>query len=335
MGQEGDDSFSLPAPPPPRPAARKSAIEAALRKFDGIVETPADQPGDRRPSRVPWATRHRGPAVAMMTAALVAVISIPVIQIALRDDPQEVSTETGDPAVARPRAEPPADRPAAEPPLPNGAVAADTPQAAEPPPRSPAPIAEDRLSGVSPKREQKAAFEPPAPVVAAPAPGSFAAAPPPPPPPPAPPPAEPEARAEDASGIVVTGSRVRRQNLESASPITVVGADAAIDRHGEFLSSLQGALRANDRRAVIRHIALPLRVVFAGETRTYRSSREIERDFDRIFTPAVKQGALTLRPDTLMTRDGGRLRGNDRIWFGCGRTACTSAGSIKIKEINT
>jgi hypothetical protein len=333
LGQEGDDSFSLPAPPPPRPAARKAAIEAALRKFDGIPEASADRPDDRPPSRVPWATRHRGPAVAMMTAALVAVISIPVVQIALRDDPQEVATETGDPAVAQPRAEPPADGQPLETPLPNDAVAADTPQAAGPPVRPPAMKTEDRFGRVSSEPGQKPAFESPAPVMAAPASPPFAAAAPPPPPPP--PPAEPEAEAADVGRIVVTGSRVRRNSLESASPIAVVGADAAIDRHGEFLSSLQGALRANDRRAVIRLVALPLRVTFAGETRTYRSSREVERDFDRIFTPAVRQAALTLRPDTLMVRDGGRLRGNGRIWFGCGKKTCPPESAIRIREVNS
>ncbi len=321
MGQEGDDRFSLPAPPPPRPAARKAAIEAALRKFDGIAETPAD---DGRPSRVPWATRHRGPAVAMMTAALVAVISIPVVQIALRDDPQEVATETGDPAIAQPRAEPLAEGPPLEAPLPNDMVAPDTPRATEPPSQPPALIAEDRLSRVLSKPDQKTAFEPPA--MAAPAPAPLAAAPPP------PPPAEPEAQAEDASNIVVTGSRIRRQNLESASPITVVGADAATEPFAGFLSLLQDLIDRNDRPGVARLVALPFRVTINGERRTYSSSRDIYRDYDLIFTPAVRTSDLS--PDNLQTRGGGRLRGNGRIWFGCGKPTCSSESAIRIREVN-
>ena len=44
MAIDSDNQLSLPDPPPPRPAARKEAIDAALRKFDGIEETPAVTP---------------------------------------------------------------------------------------------------------------------------------------------------------------------------------------------------------------------------------------------------------------------------------------------------
>ena len=35
MAIDSEDSVSLPKPPPPRPAARDAAIEAAMRRFDG------------------------------------------------------------------------------------------------------------------------------------------------------------------------------------------------------------------------------------------------------------------------------------------------------------
>jgi hypothetical protein len=131
---------------------------------------------------------------------------------------------------------------------------------------------------------------------------------------------------EDA--LVVTGSRIRRQNMDSASPVTV------IDPEGDFLSRLQDAIRNNDREAVATMVALPLRVRINGERRTYRSAREIYGDYDLIFTPAVRVAATSLRPNTLRSRDRGRLRGNSRIWFGCGQADCTSARSIRIREIN-
>ena len=56
MGHEGDDLVSLPAPPPPNPAARRSAIDTALRKFDGIQETP---PARSKPPLLNWASTHR------------------------------------------------------------------------------------------------------------------------------------------------------------------------------------------------------------------------------------------------------------------------------------
>ena len=46
MAIDSDDLISLPNPPPPRPAARREAIGAALRRFDGIEDTPAQR---RRP----------------------------------------------------------------------------------------------------------------------------------------------------------------------------------------------------------------------------------------------------------------------------------------------
>ena len=38
MAVEKDQSAWLPEPPPPRPARRDAAIDAALRRFDGIDE---------------------------------------------------------------------------------------------------------------------------------------------------------------------------------------------------------------------------------------------------------------------------------------------------------
>ena len=92
MGQDGDDRLSLPNPPPPRPAARREAIDAALRKFDGMEDAPAA--GRRkRPLLVQWASTHRAAAGGLVTAALFAVIAIPAIQVAIRDNPQQVASE--------------------------------------------------------------------------------------------------------------------------------------------------------------------------------------------------------------------------------------------------
>ncbi|HET9335128.1 MAG TPA: hypothetical protein VFO12_01830 [Sphingomicrobium sp.] len=335
MGEPGDDIVSLPVPPPPRPAARREAIEAALRKFDGIEDAPL------RPARRPrwsFANLNRRPAGALVAATLIAVIAIPAMQVALRNDPQSEVAENREPVPVSP------DSPAAITASESPPVATDEPvggAVAEPPaeaPAAPSALA-DELTAFAPEaREEKADIAAPAPMVAPTAPPMAAPAPPPPPPPPPPSPpvsrrapAEQEAQAEAAdaaSGIVVTGSRVRSSNLESAAPVTV------IDAPRDFLSRLQGAIAANDRRAVIRMIGFPLRVSFDGDRRTYRTARDVERDYDRIFTPEIRQSALALRPNALMVRDGGRLRGNGRIWFGCGRTICSSAENIGIREIS-
>ena len=131
-----------------------------------------------------------------------------------------------------------------------------------------------------------------------------------------------------SNDIVVTGSRINRPRLEAPGPLAV------IDAYDAFLSRLQDALRADDRDAVVGLIGFPLRVTFAREARTYRTPREVERDFDRIFTPGVRSAALTLRADSLRSRDGGRLLGNRRIGIGCAQASCRSSGTIRIREIN-
>src|SRR4030095_8604176 len=75
MAIDSDDLISLPNPPPPRPAARREAIDAALRKFDGIEDPPATR---RRPPLFLWASTHRAATGGLVTAALIAVIAAPV-----------------------------------------------------------------------------------------------------------------------------------------------------------------------------------------------------------------------------------------------------------------
>ena len=112
--------------------------------------------------------------------------------------------------------------------------------------------------------------------------------------------------------------------MESAAPVAVV------DPFGEFFSRLQAGLRANDRRTVLALVGLPLRVSWNGDTRTYRTRKDVERDFDRIFSTSVRQSLN----NQLTARDSGRLMGNGRIWFGCGARSCSSAETIRIREVN-
>lgn len=330
MGQDRDLPVALPSPPPPRPAARREAIDAAQRKFDGIEE-PA-RPRARR--RFAWANIHRRPAGALAAVAAVAILGIPAIQIAIRDTPPPATEEAATPdRIAPGRAAPgpesidrsPVAPETASPPAAEG-VADEVP----PPPAQhvepSSTAAEDRA--LTPGREEKARTAP-APSIAPAAP-TMAAPPPPAPPPPPPPPAEPQAEAE-ASGydrIVVTGSRINRPNMESASPVAV------IDSTDDFLPKLRGALQSNDRRALLGLIALPLKVNFDGEVRTYRTRRDVARDYDRIFTPEVRRSATNLHPAALTIRDGGRLRGNGRLWFGCGKRSCARNEAIRIREIH-
>ena len=324
MAVDSDDPIALPQAPPPRPAARRAAIEAALRKFDGVEDAPHE------PTRKPrlWAGvagLDRRVTGALMTAALIAVVSIPVVLTTVHDNVPPSVTPTPPSASGQPEVPAKADaatHPQTE--TPGAAEVSDVavatqpteqPQANQPAQAEvvPPPVAKSlQNDGMLAERETLEAGSPPM---------AAAAAPPPPPPPPPAPSAEMAEEAASADNIVVTGSRVARPNLQSSSPMTVTGFE------DEFLSQLQTALRANDRASVIALIALPLRVKADGQTLTYRSAREVEHNFDRIFTNRVKQSVLNQRPDTLRRR--GRMKGTSRLWFGQG----SPDGPVKIREV--
>lgn len=341
MTIDSDDMISLPSPPPPRPAARRAAIDAALRKFDGVEDTPAEKATRKRPSRLAWATMHRRPAGALVTAALIAIVFIPAVPFILRDNSPEVvapaevagqvqpgrdaSICAGADCASPVASEPSQDR------SDEAVVEVASPSPAQPLTSS-AVVAKERSELVSATSDHKAALEAPAPLVAAPAP--------PPPPPPAPP-SEPVA--EGGRNIVVTGSRIPSANMakqgladELGYASKVASPSTMVEPSGEFLLRLQAGLKANDRRAIIGLIGFPLRVNLDDRTRTYRSSQDVERDFDRIFTPQVRSAVLNQRPDDIMSRDGGHLKGNGRIWFGpyCSNKPCSPNGPIRIREVN-
>ena len=75
-------------------------------------------------------------------------------------------------------------------------------------------------------------------------------------------------------------------------------------------------------------VALPLRVNIDNQAVTYRSASEVERDFDRIFTPRVRQSILNQRLDTLRSR-GSKMKGTSRLWFG----KASLNGQIRIQEV--
>jgi hypothetical protein len=333
MAIDSEDSVSLPVPPPPRPAARRAAIDMALRKFDGIEDAPpARHPERPTPRRFQWASLNRRPAGALVAAAIIAVVGVPAIQIALRDRPPEAATEPAQPGLPAQNQPPAASITANEPPQ-----QAEIGQAVAAAEEAAAPLQPAKDEGRANLVADRKAAAPALPSPAAPSPMAVIAAPPPPPPPP---PAEPQAEASDAAGvgnIVVTGSRIPAPNAKSSGfaqrAEAAPGPREIIAPYGDFLNRLQEALGGNDRRAVLQLVGLPLRVNFAGGVRTYRSRQDIERDYDRIFTPAVRDAAQNLYAGDLTNRDGGRLRGSGRIWFGCGLRTCSSEGVVRVREV--
>lgn len=336
MAVEEERTIGLPKPPPPRPARRDAAIDAALRKFDG--EAPAASPS----SPEPWTTRRRYQLGAFATAALALVIFVPVALTGVSSDRTNDTREVSQPQT---RSLPDAEEPApVEPPRSTAEPVAEKPTTPPPVTRSPAPTAapDDRAAKA---QEPDARQMAPSPVAIVESPAIPPMSPPalarmnaprppiPPPPPPPPPPAAPQAvadRAEqqEATGeIVVTGTRLNESKAARA---------VSVNDNAAFLRRLQARIRANDRGAVARLIALPLRVNGPGGPQTYGDRRSIERDFDKIFTPRVRQAILAERPSAISVRDQGAMIGDGAVWISrtCREVACASPAVVRITAIN-
>jgi hypothetical protein len=197
------DDFGLPSPPPPRPARRDAAIEAALRKFDGVEGAVAQ-------SRRTWARTHRTQLSVAFSALLLVVIGIPAALIGIRQ-----------PAPPPPPASTALAGRGAAPSAPQARVIAEPGQA---------PIAPVSINGRAPLRKNRGADpddglrREQVAEIAAPSIAAAPAAPAPPPPPPAPPPPPPAPAQSVASAerdsaakeeLIVTGSRVREPGVSA------------------------------------------------------------------------------------------------------------------------
>jgi hypothetical protein len=92
--------------------------------------------------------------------------------------------------------------------------------------------------------------------------------------------------------IVLTGTRLRGALQDRPSAAKVMPDEEL----GATLKTLQAAARKNDRKTIVGLAALPLRVNSPSGTVTYRDRESVMRDFDQIFTPAVRRAMSEGRP---------------------------------------
>ena len=77
-----------------------------------------------------------------------------------------------------------------------------------------------------------------------------------------------------------------------------------------------------------------------GRTRagpkTYNDRRSVERDFDLIFTPHVRQAILDQRANQLFTNYQGAMIGAGEVWFdeSCANSSCSRRGPVRIRAVN-
>jgi hypothetical protein len=334
-----EDSSLLPKAPPPRPARRDAAVEAALRRFDGIEEPAAASAPAPSESPSRWGFGRNPQFGALVTASILLVIGVPATMIAIRNaDVERAAPAPAPPAEAMPEAADAAAEPSPEPPPPGESRVATPPPAARPEPDRITVLA-DELSLAPPPSAPSVAYAPP---------------PPPPPPPPAAAERKAEAESDSAEGqIVVTGSRIespalyadRRRNsrarsgsAERDSNETPTAPDWVMRDASfrAFLRQLQSAVRSNDRDAVVRLVRLPLRVNSGGTATTYRDSSSLLDDYDRVFTARVRSAILDQRFERLFGRDQGVMIGDGAVWFDhiCRNRACSPPGPVRITAIN-
>jgi hypothetical protein len=157
--------------------------------------------------------------------------------------------------------------------------------------------------------------------------------------------AQKTADAATSGELVVTGSRVARPRVsaerdesdvlnslpmreEPAAAPDWVLRDRA---YRTFLAQLQSAVRANDRGAVVKLVALPLRVNSNGKSQVYRDSGSVKRDYGRIFTAPVRHAILNQRFERLFGRDRGVMIGSGQVWFD---HVGSDRGPVRITAIN-
>lgn len=124
------------------------------------------------------------------------------------------------------------------------------------------------------------------------------------------------------SEVVTPAARFRIAGLEEA------------DVRATF-DALQRAVRAEDREAIADLVALPLRI---GSTRV-RTSDQLLRELDRVWTPAVQRAVLTQRFDRLFVNAQGVMVADGVLWLGgvcrSGATRCEGAErQVRIVAVN-
>jgi hypothetical protein len=138
-----------------------------------------------------------------------------------------------------------------------------------------------------------------------------------------------------ADEVVVTGSRVRPSQGSASNRSALRSSPLAVVNEAEiFLSELRTALSAGDRETVLQLTALPLQVHYSGGTVTYRKASELEENFKRIFTPAVR-ASLDLGMDIVPGSRTTHTLTVGRVTFGasCRENDCRTAAQFRIVAV--
>lgn len=133
--------------------------------------------------------------------------------------------------------------------------------------------------------------------------------------------------------------------LASAAQPKTSAADGIADANAQaFLTSLQTAVRSDDRRRVAKLVHYPLRVnrataASAGGAaptpRNVENAAAFVQGYGTIFTPKVREAVLRQDPAKLFRNAQGAMIGNGEVWFaGVCRTPGCAHPVLGITAVN-
>jgi hypothetical protein len=308
-----------------------------LLRFDGLEPSASSEVRARLSGPFSWAARHQRAAGAFATAALVLIVSIPLGILTIEESrPGSITTAEKGPSEQPGRvAVDAADE-----------LSADVIDVAKAQPDRNEPVlasaGEERPSlprEALPSRAKGSAFAAsevdttsnatPPQLGSAPA---------------APAPAAPSNVADQSEGVqlaenagadevVVTGSRIRPPQGSPSSRAAVQSSPlAVVDELQSFVIELRTALGSGNHRSVLQLTALPLKVHYPGGTVTYRKASEVERNFERIFTQAVRASLVSEREASLSANQT-VIVGRVAIARPCKRSDCRPATPLRVISV--
>lgn len=89
----------------------------------------------------------------------------------------------------------------------------------------------------------------------------------------------------------------------------------ASEPYKKFLTDLQTATAAEDKKAVAAMVSYPFKTKVEGKDVTYEKASELEKAYDDVFTPRVLVAIKSQTYETLFANDMGVMIGNGEVWF--------------------
>lgn len=82
-----------------------------------------------------------------------------------------------------------------------------------------------------------------------------------------------------------------------------------------FLTDLQTATAAEDKKAVVAMVSYPFKTKVDGKDVTFEKPADLQKAYDDVFTPGVLVAIKNQTYETLFANDMGVMIGSGHVWF--------------------